>query len=118
MMLSIAVVPIKCLRCLSPSQIIFEVADELDMVDRRRILISALVTFRLSVAPIRLPFANIIMQEGPFGGAERLDGLRKNGLSGRVQIEPWLRIRGSRPSRWCNFGGGPGSSSGGLGSDV
>lgn len=28
-----------------------------------------------------------------------------------------LRER-SRPSRWCNFGGGPGSSSGGLGSDV
>lgn len=93
MMLSFAVVPIKCLRCLSPSQIIFEVADELDMVDRRRILISALVTFRLPVAPIRLPFANIVMQEGPFGGAERLDDLRKNGLSGRVQIEPWLRIR-------------------------
>ena len=35
-----------------------------------------------------------------------------------AQLRPEIEARRSRPSRWCNFGGGRGSSSGGLGSDV
>lgn len=35
-----------------------------------------------------------------------------------VADETRSRAIGSRPSTWCNFGGGPGSSSGGLCGDV
>lgn len=52
-----------------------------------------------------------MMAEATLGGPKLIQDL--------IACKGFVRaMERSRPSRWCNFGGGPGSSSGGLGSDV
>ena len=79
------------------------------------------------------PYRKRVIHSDPIGGrlgleignpdlhAVNLEAALAYVLKGASPDVAWqfaLKRQGSRPSTWCNFGGGPGSSSGGLCGDV